>query len=119
MITISINPIAFTIGNISIRWYGIMVALAVVELILWMVWRIRRGANISFDNVVTVALIAIPSGIIISRLLHIIDLWSFYMANPRLLLDFEGNAAWVYEDIVTITGNINQLPVLLVDLLSR
>jgi phosphatidylglycerol:prolipoprotein diacylglycerol transferase len=81
LITISVNPVAFTIGDISIRWYGIMVALAVVELILWMVWRIRRGADISYDSVITVALIAIPSGIIISRLLHVIDLWSYYFQD--------------------------------------
>jgi phosphatidylglycerol:prolipoprotein diacylglycerol transferase len=94
LITISINPVAFTIGDISIRWYGIMVALAVVELILWLMWRIRRGADISSDSVITVALIAIPSGIIISRLLNIIDLWSFYMANPGLILGFEGLTIW-------------------------
>jgi phosphatidylglycerol:prolipoprotein diacylglycerol transferase len=94
VITISINPVAFTIGDISVRWYGIMVALAVVELILWVMWRIRRGADISYDSVITVALIAIPSGIIISRLLNIIDLWSFYMANPRLILGFEGLTIW-------------------------
>ena len=94
MITIGINPIAFTLGEISVRWYGVMVALAVVVLILWMVWQIRRGANISYDSLLTVALIAIPSGIIISRLLHIIDLWSFYLANPELLLGFGGLTIW-------------------------
>jgi phosphatidylglycerol:prolipoprotein diacylglycerol transferase len=94
LITIGINPIAFTLGEISVRWYGVMVALAVVVLILWMVWQIRRGANISYDSLLTVALIAIPSGIIISRLLHIIDLWSFYLANPGLLLGFGGLTIW-------------------------
>lgn len=94
MITISVNPIAFTIGDISVRWYGIMVALAVVVLILWVVWQIRHGADISYDSVLTVALIAIPSGIIISRLLHIIDLWGFYMANPGLLWSFGGLTIW-------------------------
>jgi phosphatidylglycerol:prolipoprotein diacylglycerol transferase len=94
LITIGINPIAFTIGEISVRWYGVMVALAVVVLILWMVWQIRRGADISYDSLLTVALIAIPSGIIISRLLHIIDLWGFYMANPGLLLGFGGLTIW-------------------------
>lgn len=90
MITIGINPIAFTIGTLSVRWYGIMVALAVVVVILWVLREIRRGADISYDSVLTVALIAIPSGIIISRLLHIIDLWGFYMANPGLLWGFGG-----------------------------
>jgi len=94
LITIGINPIAFTLGDISVRWYGVMVALAVVVLILWVVWQIRRGANISYDSLLTVALIAIPSGIIISRLLHIIDLWSFYLANPGLLLGFGGLTIW-------------------------
>jgi phosphatidylglycerol:prolipoprotein diacylglycerol transferase len=94
LITIGINPIAFTIGGISVRWYGIMVALAVVELIVWAVWRIRRGADISYDRLLTVAIIAILSGIIISRLLHVIDLWSFYIANPGQLLGFGGLTIW-------------------------
>jgi len=94
LITIGINPIAFTIGDISVRWYGVMVALAVVVLILWAVWQIRCGADISYDSLLTVALIAIPSGIIVSRLLHIIDLWGFYMANPGQLLGFGGLTIW-------------------------
>jgi phosphatidylglycerol:prolipoprotein diacylglycerol transferase len=94
LIIIGVNPIAFTIGDISVRWYGVMVALAVVVLILWAVWRIRRGADIAYDTIITVALIAIPSGIIISRLLHIIDLWSFYMANPGMLWGFGGLTIW-------------------------
>jgi len=74
----------------SVRWYGVMVALAVVVMILWVLWQIRRGADISYDSLLTVALVAIPSGIIVSRLLHIIDLWGFYMANPGLLSGFGG-----------------------------
>ena len=31
---IDINPVAFQIGSISVSWYGIMVALAVVTLSL-------------------------------------------------------------------------------------
>jgi phosphatidylglycerol:prolipoprotein diacylglycerol transferase len=94
LITIGVNPVAFTIGEISVRWYGVMVALAVVVLILWMVWQIRRGADISYDSLLTVALVAIPSGIIISRLIHIIDMWGFYMANPGQLLGFGGLTIW-------------------------
>jgi len=94
LITIGIDPIAFTIGDMSVRWYGVMIALAVVVLILWAVWRIRRGADISYDSLLTVALIAIPSGIIISRLLHIIDLFGFYLANPGMIWGFGGLTIW-------------------------
>jgi len=90
LITISVNPIAFTIGSIGVRWYGIMVALAVLVVGLWMLREVRRGANLSYDTILTAALVGIPSGVIISRLLHVIDRLDFYIQTPGLLMGFEG-----------------------------
>ena len=64
MIILGVSPIAFTIGTISVHWYGIMVALAVLTLILWALYQVRRGANISYETVLNAALVGIPSGII-------------------------------------------------------
>jgi len=86
MITISINPVAFTVGSISVRWYGIMIALAIIVVILWMAREIRRGANLSYDNLFTAALIGIPSGIVISKLLHVIDNIVVAKLHPELAL---------------------------------
>ncbi len=86
MITIGIDPVAF----LSIRWYGIMVALGVVVLVLWMLREVRRGAKLSYDTVITAALVAIPSGIIFSRLLHVIDRWSYYIDHPGGIIGFSG-----------------------------
>ncbi|MFC1873959.1 prolipoprotein diacylglyceryl transferase [Chloroflexota bacterium] len=86
MIEININPIAF--GNV--RWYGIMIALAVIVLILWTLWQVRREARVSYDTVFAAALVGIPSGIIISRLLHVIDLWEYYGQNPGQIIGGSG-----------------------------
>ena len=90
MITINVNPIALTIGSMSVRWYGIMVALAILVLILWTMWQVRKGANVSYDTVLTAAVIGIPSGIVVSRLLHVIDRWSYYIQNPGQIISSEG-----------------------------
>jgi phosphatidylglycerol:prolipoprotein diacylglycerol transferase len=90
LITIRINPVAFTIGGVSVRWYGIMVALAVVVVVLWMLREIRRGAALSSDTILTAALVGIPSGVIISRLLHVVDRLDLYLQNPGLIFGFEG-----------------------------
>ena len=92
MITISINPV-LTIGPISVRWYGIMVALAVLTVVLWTLWQARRS-NVSYDTVFTAALVGIPSGIIISKLLHVIDLWEYYIQNPGQIVSGAGLTAW-------------------------
>jgi phosphatidylglycerol:prolipoprotein diacylglycerol transferase len=90
LITIGIDPVAF----LNVRWYGIMVGLAVLFLVLWMLWQVRRGANLSYDTILTAALVGIPSGIIFSKLLHVIDMWDYYTANPGLIWSFAGLTIW-------------------------
>ena len=90
MITINIRPIVF----LNVGWYGIMVALAVVVVVLWTLREVRRGANLSYDTILTAALIGIPSGVIISRLLHVIDQLDFYIWNPGRIFGFEGLTIW-------------------------
>ena len=94
MINIGVDPVAFTIGAISIRWYGIFIALAIVWLVAWMTWQSKRGARISYDTVFAAALVGIPSGVIISRLLHVIDLWDHYMQNPGEIIGAGGLTAY-------------------------
>jgi phosphatidylglycerol:prolipoprotein diacylglycerol transferase len=90
LITIDVNPIVFTIFGISIRWYGVMVALGLTVLVFWIMWQVRRGARISYDRVLTVALVGIPSGILVSRLLHVADRWELYGQNPGLIFGLGG-----------------------------
>lgn len=86
MIEINIDPVAFW----HIRWYGIMIALAILVLIAWTLWQVRKGAMVSYDTVLTSALVGIPSGIIVSRLLHVIDDWEYYRENLSQIIGAEG-----------------------------
>ncbi len=90
MIEIGINPVAF----LGVRWYGIFIALAIIWIILWLVWQVRRGANLSYDTLFTAALVGIPSGIVFARLLHVIDLWDYYMQNPGQIIGGGGLTAY-------------------------
>jgi len=90
LITININPVAFTIGSTGVRWYGIIVALAVLVLVLWMMRETKRTVGLSSEPVLTGALVAIPSGIVISKLLHVIDMWGYYVQNPGLIFSSAG-----------------------------
>jgi len=94
MITLGIDPVAFTIGSVEVRWYGIMIALAVLTVVLWTVREVRKGAKISYDTLFTAALVGIPSGVILSRLLHVIDGWDYYILNPGLIIGGGGLTAY-------------------------
>ena len=90
MITIDIDPVAFTIGTVSVRWYGIFVALSILVIVLWVLREVRRGAKLSYDTIFAGALVGIPSGIVFSRLLHVVDRWDYYSQNPGHIIGAEG-----------------------------
>jgi phosphatidylglycerol:prolipoprotein diacylglycerol transferase len=81
--------IAFSIGNLDVHWYGIMIMLGVVSAltVAWFEAK-RRGENP--DHVLTLALLVVPLGVIGARVYHVIDLWDYYMANPNLIVGAQG-----------------------------
>ena len=93
MFDIDWNPVILTIGTLEIRWYGVLVVLAVIAVIaLSLVEARRRG--IAQDVVWDAGLWAVVGGIIGARLLHIIDRWQYYLYHPEQLLNFAGLAIW-------------------------
>lgn len=93
MINVSINPIAFTIGTLSVRWYSIMIALAVVTVVSWAAWAARK-AKISNDLIFTLALWGIIGGLVGARLFNILDEIGYYTQHPSAILGFQGLAIY-------------------------
>ena len=60
MININVNPIAFSIGNLNVTWYGIMVALAVVTIVTWALLSVRKNPRLTYDMVINAALALCP-----------------------------------------------------------
>jgi phosphatidylglycerol---prolipoprotein diacylglyceryl transferase len=91
---INIDPVIFRIGPLVISWYGVMVALAVISLVGWLLWQNRKYQIVNDDGILTAALVGISSGIIFSKLLHIIDQWAYYRENPGQILSGQGLTIW-------------------------
>jgi phosphatidylglycerol:prolipoprotein diacylglycerol transferase len=94
MIFVDIDPIAFYIGSKPIGWYGIMVALGVVALVIWLLLSVKKDPRITTNMAINAALVGIPSGVIFSRLLHVIDQWDYYFHNPGQIIGGSGLTIW-------------------------
>ena len=79
-----INPIALQLGPISIHWYGIIMATAILAA-AWFgsAEARRRGENPEVGW--SLLLWAIAGGVIGARIYHVIHQWHFYSANPSLI----------------------------------
>jgi phosphatidylglycerol:prolipoprotein diacylglycerol transferase len=90
MLTISINPVAFTVGPLTVRWYGIIVAIAVISMIV-IIPREAKKLGITRD-LYSLFLWCILGGYIGGRLAYVIYDWGYFVANPRDIIGFAGLA---------------------------
>jgi phosphatidylglycerol:prolipoprotein diacylglycerol transferase len=72
MIHMGVDPVAFNIGSLDVRWYGIFIALSIVTMALWVCYFGKR-AGIRGDLILGSVTVAIPVGLIVSKLLYVID----------------------------------------------
>ena len=79
-----IDPIALQLGPLSIHWYGIIMATAILAA-AWLGTgeARRRGENPEIGW--SMLLWAAVGGVIGARIYHVIHQWNFYSANPSLI----------------------------------
>jgi phosphatidylglycerol:prolipoprotein diacylglycerol transferase len=88
---INIDPVAFTIGSAAIRWYGLMIALGVLVLVIWAFWQVKKyWPAFPQERILAVVIVGLPSAIIFARLIHVIDRWEYYSQNPGQIIGGEG-----------------------------
>jgi len=90
MLTISVDPVALTIGSLEIRWYGIMVAVAVASLLVMMLRETKR-LGIQRD-IYSIFFWGIVGGIVGGRLAYVVYDWPHFVAHPLDVFGFEGMA---------------------------
>jgi len=87
--TIGVDPVAFNVGSMEIRWYGIIIALCIITMLVW-TWHFGKKAGISADVLVGAGISAVIFGVVFSKLLHVIDKLGYYLDNPANILDRGG-----------------------------
>ncbi|SOC40118.1 prolipoprotein diacylglyceryl transferase [Ureibacillus acetophenoni] len=82
---LDINPIAFHIGSIPVRWYGILIALGIVlAYIVGQHEGNKRG--LPKDFFADLLIWAIPISIVCARIYYVVMEWDYYGANPDKII---------------------------------
>jgi phosphatidylglycerol:prolipoprotein diacylglycerol transferase len=87
------GAIAFQIGPLVIRWYGILMATAIV-VGLWLAYRQARREGLPADDFISVAQWSILAGLVGARLYEVIFNWDYYGQYPgKIIAVWEGGLA--------------------------
>ena len=93
------NRVAFTVFGLDIMWYGVLMASA---MILCVILALREGkrVNISEDDILNLAIVAIPCGLLGARLYYVIFNWSWYSENLSEILNFRGGGMAIHGALI-------------------
>ncbi len=85
MIIEGISPYVFEIGPLAVRWYGLMFAVSILAGFYFMRKHgVKKGFN--EDTIFALLLVAIISLVIGARAVFVLVNWSYFMANPELII---------------------------------
>ncbi|CDR57384.1 prolipoprotein diacylglyceryl transferase [Staphylococcus argenteus] len=76
-----IDPVAFNLGPLSVRWYGIIIAIGIL-LGYFVAQRALIKAGLHKDTLVDIIFYSALFGFIVARIYFVIFQWPYYAENP-------------------------------------
>lgn len=94
------NPIAFTVFGLEIRWYGIFIALA---MLIASSFVLRKGKQMGLkeDDLMDLVIWVLPSAIVGARLHYVLfyDL-SYYLSEPMEILNLRAGGLAIHGGVI-------------------
>lgn len=75
------SPIALEFGPFTVRWYGILIVSGIVMAILLCRF-LAAKFDYTLDDIMDVALVTVPLGIICARAYYVAFSWGYYSQHP-------------------------------------
>lgn len=94
-----INPVAFEIFGIGIRWYGILMATAIL-LGTFLVLKEGRKRGMPDDLITDLALVTIPSGVVGARLYYVLFNLSYYNGDIMEMINIRGGGMAIHGAVL-------------------
>lgn len=101
------DRVAFSIFGIDVMWYGVLMATGMILGTLIAIKEAKR-VGIKEDDVLDLAIFAIPAGLLGARLYYVIFNWEYYSQNVSQILNFRGGGMAIHGALIggILTGYI-------------
>lgn len=93
------SDIGVSIFGVMIRWYGLIIASAILMALILCTLREKRY-GVPGETCLNLALLAVPFGIIGARVYYVLFNWEYYRANPIEMLFIHKGGLAIYGGII-------------------
>ncbi|MFW6022494.1 MAG: prolipoprotein diacylglyceryl transferase [Halanaerobiaceae bacterium] len=94
-----IDPIAFELGSLEVRWYGVIISFALF-LGVTLSLREAKKQGIDEDFMLDLYIRVIPAAIIGARLYYVIFSWEHYSNNPMMIFSIRSGGLAIHGGVI-------------------
>ena len=99
-LTFNLNPVAFSVFGLDVRWYGVIITLGILAAFCYAYFRATKTERIHPDHLYNLALFTIPLGIIGSRFVYVATKWEDYKGDFFKIIDIRSGGLAIYGAII-------------------
>ena len=98
--SVNINPVAFEIGGIAVRWYGIFIGIGMILAVMY-ACRYAKQFGVDGDRMIDVAVLSILIGVLGARLYYVLfNLGEYKNASLWDILNIRDGGLAIYGGII-------------------
>jgi prolipoprotein diacylglyceryl transferase len=94
-----VNPIAFEIFGLEVRWYGILIAMGMF-IGSFIVLKTAKKKGYKEDDIIDLILVALPSGIVGARIYYVIFSWDYYAGDFMKMINLRGGGLAIHGGVI-------------------
>lgn len=98
-LSFKISRIAFSVGNIEIYWYAILISIAFI-IAIFALKNDSKKYRIEYDIILKLLIIMIPMSIIFARLYYVIFNLEYYINKPLEIINIRNGGLAIYGGII-------------------
>ncbi|HOE56275.1 MAG TPA: prolipoprotein diacylglyceryl transferase [Bacillota bacterium] len=101
------NPVAFEIFGIGVRWYGILLSTGIMAGVLLAYYEAKRLGH-NPENIIDLALWCVPMAVIGARLYYVIFEWNYYKGDIMKMINIREGGLAIHGALIAavLTGYV-------------
>jgi len=92
------NPIAFEVAGIAIRWYGIFISMGMI-IAIFLTLRWSKPLGYKENDIIDLALVVLPSAIIGARLYYVLFNLDYYQGDIMEMINIRGGGMAIHGGV--------------------
>ena len=97
--TLTISSVAFKLGNLSVKWYGVIMAVAIILAVSMAIVEGRKR-QIESDDFMDLLLWAVPIGYVGARIYYVIFEWNYYSQHLDQIIAIWNGGIAIYGGLL-------------------